>query len=90
MGKVVTLKRKQPLTYPKAYTSAEKLIESVRMYIMRDGRGYKALAIRTGVSTATIGNLATGRTQWPRPKTLFGVLTALNLSITIEYKGARK
>jgi transcriptional regulator with XRE-family HTH domain len=68
---------------PRAFTSAEKLIESVRSRVLTDGRSYKEIATATGVAGSTIGNLATGKTRWPRPTTLFPLLSALGLHIEL-------
>lgn len=68
---------------PRAFTSAERMIEEVRQRIFADGRRYADIARVTGVSGTTIGNLARGKTIWPRPQTLFPLVNALGLSIKL-------
>ena len=71
------------LQRPRTFTSAEKLIEEVRQGIFADGRKYSDIARLTGVSATTVGNLARGKTIWPRSTTLFPMLGALGLSIQL-------
>jgi transcriptional regulator with XRE-family HTH domain len=68
---------------PRSFTNAERMIEEVRNRIFSDGRGYKDIATATGVSRSTINALAMGKTRWPRPTTLFPLLTALRLHIQL-------
>jgi len=68
---------------PRNYTSAEALIEQVRQEIFRDGNTYKVIAAKTNVSQTTIGNLASGKTRWPRPTTLFPLLKSLQLEMRL-------
>ena len=81
---VVQLKR------PRTYTSPEALIEEVRKNLFRDGRTQKAIAAEVGVSQGTIHNLASGKTRWPRPTTLFPTLDTLDLEMRLVKKGAPK
>jgi transcriptional regulator with XRE-family HTH domain len=78
-----------PERYKQSFTTAEKLIEEVRKEIFEDQSTYKNIAQRTGVSPSTIGNLASGKTRWPRPTTLFPLLDSLNLEMKILKKGTR-
>lgn len=68
---------------PRNYTSPEALIEQVRQEIFRDGSTYKVIAGRTNVSGSTIANLASGKTRWPRPTTLFPLLKTLDLEMRL-------
>jgi len=68
---------------PRTLTTAERMIEEVRNRIFSDGRGYKDIATQTKVATSTIANLASGKTRWPRPTTLFPLLAALRLHIEL-------
>lgn len=43
------------------------------------------LANMVGVSKSCIMAIRSGRTKWPRPKTFFGILDALNMHMTLEY-----
>ncbi len=74
---------------PRSMTTGERLIEEVRQQIFRDGRSYKDVATQVGVSPSTIRNLASGKTIWPRPTTLFPTLDAVGLEMRIVQKGAR-
>lgn len=77
------LKLKRPLTL----TRAEALIEEVRTGMFGSERSYKDLASAAGVSTSTVSNLARGKTQWPRPKTLFPLLDTIGLEMRLVRKG---
>jgi hypothetical protein len=68
---------------PRAFTSAEKMIEELRNQIFEFKGTYKELAHKTGVNPSTIQNLATSKTRWPRPTTLFPLLMTLGLSIQL-------
>jgi len=68
---------------PRTLTTAERMIEEVRNRIFSDGRSYKDIAEKTGVARSTINSLASGKTRWPRPTTLFPLLTALRLHIEL-------
>jgi len=80
MAKVIQLHR------PKTYTTSERLIERLREEIFRDGRSYRIIADKVGVSGSTVGNLASGKTRWPRPTTLFPLLEALRLEMQLVRK----
>jgi hypothetical protein len=84
MSKVVVLKHKR------SFTTAERLIEEVRKEIFGSGYKYSVIARQTGVSTTTIGNLARGKTQWPRPTTLFPLLDSMGLEMRMVKKGERR
>lgn len=80
MGKVIQLPK------PKTFTTAEAVVEEVRQAIFVDGTAYKKIAERCSVSQSTVANLATGKTRWPRPTTLFPLLHALGLEMRIVRK----
>jgi hypothetical protein len=75
-----------PLRRPRNFTTAERLIEEVRKEIFASGETNKVLAERTNVAQSTINNLATGKTRWPRPTTLFPLLASLRLEMQIVRK----
>ena len=79
-----------PFRRPRTFTTAEAVIEEVRREIFRDKRGYRAIAESTNVSLSTIANLASGKTRWPRPTTLFPLLSVMGLEMRIVKKGAPK
>lgn len=68
---------------PRTFTSSEDMIEAVRQQIFKDGRKYQDIAHATGVCKGTINNLASGKTYWPRPRTLFPLLTALGYELKL-------
>lgn len=68
---------------PRSFTAAEAMIEEVRTSIFGDQRQYRVLAEKTGVSASTIANLASGKTRWPRPTTLFPLLDTLGLDMQL-------
>lgn len=76
-----------PLRRPHTFTTPEAFIERVRQEIFHDGGTWKVLAAKTGVSGTTIGNLASGKTRWPRPTTLFPLLDTLGLEMRLVKKG---
>lgn len=78
------------LAKPRSYTSSEAVIEEVRKSIFDDGTSYKSIAKKCSVSGTTIGNLASGKTKWPRPTTLFPLLNALGLEMRLVKKGSRE
>jgi transcriptional regulator with XRE-family HTH domain len=82
MAKIVQLRQDRP----RAFTTAEKMIEELRTQIFKDGRTYKEIAFKTGVNATTVNNLASGKTRWPRPTTLFPLLATLGLSVQIVRK----
>src|SRR5262245_6538288 len=73
---------------PRVYTSQEAFIDALREEMFKTGWTYKEIAERASVSTATINNLAMGRTTWPRHTTLFGIVNALGLGIRLESRKA--
>ena len=58
----------------RSFTTAEALIEEVRNEIFRVGLTYTEIAEGCAWRRSTINNLATGKTRWPRPTTLFPAL----------------
>lgn len=82
MGQVIPMTL-PPLRGKRSFTSAESLIEQVRVQIFKSGRPYKDIAADTKVAQSTIANLASGKTRWPRPTTLFPMLEALNMELAL-------
>ena len=68
---------------PRSFTSAEKMLEAMRERVFKDGRTYTVIASATKVSPTTIRNLASGKTRWPRPTTLFPLMRALGVHIEL-------
>lgn len=79
MKNVIRLPRK-----PRTFTTAEAMLEEVRERIHMDGRTQRNLGKATGVSQSTIGNIASGKTRWPRHTTIFPLLAALRVRIRLE------
>jgi transcriptional regulator with XRE-family HTH domain len=78
MNNVIKLRK------PRTFTSAEAVLEEIRERIHMDGRTQGQLALATGVAQSTIGNIASGKTRWPRPTTLFPLMKALRVRIRLE------
>ena len=68
---------------PRTFTSAEAMLDEVRVMVHTDGRTQKEIAKATGVAPTTVGNIATGKTKWPRQTTLFPLLKALHKKLQI-------
>jgi len=68
---------------PRTFTRAEELIDTLREHILTSGETYEKLSERAGCSTSTVNNLCIGRTKWPRPQTLFGLLEATGYGLSI-------
>ncbi len=66
---------------PRSYTSAELLIDELRDAVFNSRRSYKQIATEANVALGTVHRLASGKTKWPRPETLFGVAFALGLTL---------
>lgn len=81
--------RATPLWKPKSYTSAEAMLEEVRELIHMDGSTQKEIAAETGVAQSTIGNIASGKTKWPRSTTLFPLLDTLGYRISLQRKDSK-
>lgn len=72
---------------PRRLTKAEQLIERVREGILTTNMTRKQLALKCHVSATTVGNLAIGKTRWPRPTTLFPIVEALGMELKLVQKG---
>lgn len=68
---------------PRTFTSRERLIEALVDEIYSSGKTFKQLADEGDLSAGTVQRLASGHTQWPRPKTLFGLIEVLRLEISL-------
>lgn len=68
---------------PKTFTAPEELIERVAALIMISGRTYRDLATECELSATTVQRLASRQTTWPRHTTLFPLLQALRVAITL-------
>lgn len=79
MKNVIRMPRK-----PRTFTKAEEMLEEIRERIHMDSRTYKAIGVATGVAQSTIGNIASGKTKWPRHTTIFPLFAALRVRIRIE------
>lgn len=60
------------------------VLRDVRMEVYKHDP--HVLAARVGVSVGTIMSFRSGRTIWPRPKTLFSILEAVGFKVTIVRK----
>lgn len=71
------------LSRPRTYTTNEAFIDDIREAIMKSGLTYKVIADGSGVGQATVQRIASGHTKWPRPTTLFPMLSVLKLQIQL-------
>lgn len=71
---------------PRSFTENERLIEEVREAIFSSKRTYQQIAAACSISNSTVANLATGKTIWPRPKTLFPLIDFLGLRMVLVKK----
>lgn len=69
-------------SYERSETPREEAMNVVRdaLYAFGD---MQMLANRTGISRSCLEAIRSGRTKWPRPGTLFTILTPLGLSLHI-------
>jgi transcriptional regulator with XRE-family HTH domain len=74
----------RPSMRPRTYTSREAFIDALCHEIRMTAMTYEQLAEAAGVTRQTITRLSTGKTQWPRPATTFGIINALGLAIRLE------
>lgn len=68
---------------PQTFTSREAFLEELRSAMWASGQSWSKLAERSGVASSTIHNLASGKTGWPRPKTLFSLISVLGLGLRL-------
>jgi transcriptional regulator with XRE-family HTH domain len=78
MAKLIPFKR------PRTFTTHERFIEEVQHRIFSSQLTYNEIANQADVAKTTVANLARGKTQWPRPKTLFGIIKALGLRLELH------
>lgn len=69
---------------PRSFTKAEEVLDEIRERIHMDGRTKTQIAVASGVSSTTIGNIASAKTRWPRHTTLFPLLAALRMHLRID------
>lgn len=72
---------------PRTFTSDEQAMEVVREAMFASGITYARMAAKVGVSHSTLANIASGRTRWPRPRTLFPLLDALGMRMQFVRRG---
>ena len=65
---------------------AEDLIDVVQHELQQSEISYKLIARRIGLSESTLYALASGRTKWPRPVTLFTVLEFFGYQLMVTKK----
>lgn len=86
---VISMRTRKALK-PRNYTSSEDVLDRLRAEIFEDGRPYKVLAAQMKISPSTLQNIASGKTMWPRPKTLFPLIQVLGLEINFTRAGANE
>lgn len=47
---------------------------------------YKKLAEGGGMAGSTVGNMASGKTKWPRWSTMFGLVAVMDLEVVVRRK----
>lgn len=62
--------------------TARVLLQDVRLELYKHDASW--IAHKVGVSTSTIMAFRSGRTVWPRPSTLFGILEAMGYRLTMS------
>jgi transcriptional regulator with XRE-family HTH domain len=75
-----------PIHRPKTFTENERIIEQVRIAIFNCGHTYKDIAGACNISRTTVAHLASGKTKWPRPRTLFPLVDFLGLKLILVKK----
>jgi hypothetical protein len=78
MGTVVALHRRPAET-------AEEILQELRLAIMASARTYEQIGKAAGgLSATTIHNIASDKTKWPRPSTLFPLASYFGFKITLS------
>lgn len=74
---------------PRALQERTDAAAALLVQVRRDiyPRDEHALAKEVGVSVSTILSFRSGRTVWPRPNTLFGILKAMGYRLTLTKEG---
>ena len=72
------------LPNPRTFTKAEQVIKYMSDLVIMQNTTYAKIAEGVGVAGSTIGNLANGKTRWPRPTTLFPLMHYLNVHLEIR------
>lgn len=70
--------------HPKSFTAAEEVIEELSLRILQSQKPYRMIAAACDVNLTTIANIANRKTRWPRPHTLFALLSYFNLRLRID------
>lgn len=68
---------------PRVFTEREQVVDAVREAIFRSGLPYRVIAASAGTGQSTIANLANGKTRWPRDTTLFPVMRAVGIGLSV-------
>jgi hypothetical protein len=68
---------------PKTFTAAEEVIEELSVRILESRKPYRVIAAACDVNVSTIHNIASRKTRWPRPHTLFSLLAYFNLRLRL-------
>ena len=68
---------------PSVFTEHERFIESLRNAVFASKRSYHDIALDCKISASTVGNLASGKTRWPRYTTLFPLARTLGKRVAL-------
>jgi hypothetical protein len=69
--------------HPRVFTEHERFIDALRMELLTSKMTYTLIASKAGVGHTTVGNIASGKTRWPRHTTLFPLLKALGKTLAM-------
>jgi transcriptional regulator with XRE-family HTH domain len=65
---------------PSAYDRRAAIMNRLSDEIFASGKSYKEIAAACGVSPSTVQAIACARTAWPRPQTLFPMITRIEIA----------
>jgi transcriptional regulator with XRE-family HTH domain len=69
--------------HPRVFTEHERFLDALREALLTSKVTYKAIATKANVASSTVGNIASGKTRWPRHTTLFPLLKALGKTLAM-------
>jgi hypothetical protein len=82
----------QTTTVPKSYAQHGIKCSEDAMIVLREHMKHeetRVLARRVGVSISCLRAIMNGKTQWPRPRTFFGLIDVLDLEMILRPRKER-